>query len=522
VRCSVAKAGIRHTIDRHRAGAGLGVVATLGFFLAGCAPLGNATQGIGNLFGGGPAPGTPGYVHGFVGGVVADEPRAALVGRDVLAAGGNAADAAVAAGLMMAVTLPSRAGLGGGGACLAYDPAKSGPGGGKPEAVLFLPGPGGGGGARPAAVPMLARGLYALHARYGRLPFATLIGYAEQAARLGTPVSRAFERDLTLVAQPLAADPQARSIFFTPDGKPLAEGALLRQPALAATLSQLRVAGVGDLYVGTLARKFASAADAAGGGVTLAALRAGLPRFAPPLLIPAPGDDEVAFLPPPADGGLAAAAAFQSLSAHPGDLAAAGQRAEAVAAAWRATGGHGDAEALLRAPPSVAATLPALPASAGLVALDRDGEAVSCAFTMNNLFGTGRVAPGTGVLLAASPDWMPPPLLAAAIAWNPNIRAFHAAVVGTGQQAAPLAAADLLAQELHAARPMVFGAPAAGANAPPSTLQSKELPVTTTLVPPPDPGRADVIGCAGYLPGSRESCIWAADPRDSGLAIGGS
>ena len=181
-----------------------------------------------------PAQGQPGFVQGFLGGVVADEPRAALAAREVLSAGGNAADAAVALGFVLSVTLPSRAGLGGGGACLAYAADKKSANQGVPEAVLFTPVAAASLGAnadRPAAVPMLARGLYLLHARYGHLPFESLIVPAEQLARFGTPASRALVRDLALVAGPLLADPNARAVF-SQGGAPLAEGQTLLQPDL--------------------------------------------------------------------------------------------------------------------------------------------------------------------------------------------------------------------------------------------------------------------------------------------------
>ncbi len=126
--------------------------------------------------------------------------------------------------------------------------------------------------------------------------------------------------------------------------------------------------------------------------------------------------------------------------------------------------------------------------------LDRHGEVVSCALTMDNLFGTGRIAPGTGVVLAASPAGGALPLLSAGVAWNANINAFRAAVAASGQEGAPLAAAEGLADALHGRRAM------------PRPVQ--------------DPGRLNAISCPGYLPGSPGACNWATDPRGSGLAVG--
>ncbi len=461
--------------------------------LAACSTLNDVKQTF--IGGGVSGPGSePKRISGFVGGVVADEPTAALAGREVLVLGGTAADAAVAIGFTLAVTYPSRASLGSGGACIAYSPARTGAGEGVPEAIVFTPiapartvGP----TDRPAAVPMLPRGLFALHARYGRRPFETLVAPAEQLARFGTPASRAFVRDLQLVAGPLLADPDARAVF-APGGVVLAEGSNLVQPDLGATLAQLRVAGVGDLYQGALARRFEVAASAAGGGLAASDLRAALPKTVAPIMVPA-GHDQVAFLPPPADGGLAAAAALQALQAAPANLDAARARSLAVAARWRA--GGVDAAALLASKDVRPGTLPSLPASTTFATLDRDGDAVVCALTMDNLFGTGRIAAGTGIVMAASPGSVPPPLLAAAVAWNPSLRAFRAAVGGSGQDGAPLALAAGLANILAGQPPLAS--------------------------PVPEPGRANAIACLRYLPGSEDRCGWATDSRGSGLAVGG-
>ncbi len=229
---------------------GRGVLLGTAISVGGCSSL----NSLGRTFFGGPAASqAPQVLTGFIGGVAADEPRAATIARDVLAHGGTAADAAVALGFALSVTLPSRASLGAGGACLAYAPPAKGPGQGRPEAILFTSLPSqAAGGDRPASLPMLARGLYALYARYGSRPFGELVIPAEQMARFGIPVSRAFAQDLALVGGPLLADPNARAIFG-PNGTPLAEGQRLVQPDLGATLAQMRVAGVGDLYQGQLA-----------------------------------------------------------------------------------------------------------------------------------------------------------------------------------------------------------------------------------------------------------------------------
>lgn len=460
-----------------------------------CDTVNKAADSVGNLFGsGGPSQGQPGFITGFLGGVVADEPRAALVAREILSRGGSAGDAAVALGFALSVTLPSRAGLGGGGACLAYAADSKSINKGQPEAVLFLPPPGaaaGGGGDRPAAVPMLARGLYLLHARYGKLPFESLIVPAEQLARFGTPAPRALVRDIALVSGPLLADPNARSVFST-NGAPLTEGQPLVQPDLASTLSRIRIAGVGDLYTGELGRRIEQSSPLAGGPISMADLRGALPKMAAPMILPQ-RNDQVAFLPPPADGGLAAAAAFMVLQHNPNDVGAAAARSLAAAARWRA--GGVDGESVLHTPDLPVQSLPPLPASTSFITMDKDGNAVACSLSMDNLFGTGRVLPGMGILLAASPAVTPTPLYAAAIAWNEHTHAFRAAVGGSGQDGAATAVAVGLMNTLRTNRPM--------------------------SVPVPEPGRANVIECFDYLPGDNGSCGWAVDPREAGLAVGG-
>lgn len=375
----------------------------------------------------------PPAVFGYA---VADEPQAALVARQILNQGGNAADAAAAEGFALAVTLPSRASLGGGGACLVKMPDAKG--NMQPPVALLFPAraPAASAGDRPAAVPTLARGLLALQARYGQLPQSAVIVPAERLAA-SAQLSPALEADLKVVGPALLADPGAAAIF-APNGTLLPTGATISQPDLATTFEVLRVQGVQGFYAGNFAQLLASAAQAAGGGFTTQDLEAAAPKYTTPVFGSEKGYS-VAYLPVTSSAGEA------------------------------------------------------LPASTGFMALDKNGGVVVCATSDNNLFGTGRIASGTGVLLAASPRTNPEPDLAAGIAYTSGGLAFRAAASGTGQSGAARAATEGLANAL----------------------------AKTPAAPVPEPGRANVISCPGDVPGGEASCKASADPRGQGLAVGG-
>jgi gamma-glutamyltranspeptidase/glutathione hydrolase len=367
-----------------------------------------------------------GPVEGFAGLLAADEPRAALVGRDVLGNGGNAADAAVAMYFTMAVTLPSRAGLGGGGVCLVFDHGDK-----AAEAIEFLPRAGPSGGVVPRGV----RAMAALQARHGLSRWEPLLAPAENLARFGHPVSRALARDLARAAGTIGSDRALSRIFRSGTGRSPGEGDRVTQADLSAVLAGIRLQGAGYFHGGPFTRRFAEAASAAGERLSPAELRGALPRFQAPARLRF-GTETLYFSVPPAADGLLAAALWQMLtevrdyeSAPPDErphlFAEAAMRAFADRAAWFTPAGESrepaaallerkrlarlmadydagrhTAASLLTPPPRAR---PENPDGAGFAVGDRWGNAVACSLTMNRLFGAGRVAPDTGILLAAPP-----------------------------------------------------------------------------------------------------------------------
>lgn len=364
-------------------------------------------------------------VSGFAGIAVADEPRAALVGRDMLGQNANAIDAAVAMTFTMTVTLPSRVGLGGGGACVVHKRGEK-----TTQALLFLPKR----GEQGAAVPVLARGMAALHARYGLQSWSQVVSPAERLARFGYHVSRAFRTDLEKANGEIG--PGVRALYLRADGSLPAVGDMIRQPALSATLAGVRGRGAGYLHTGTFARRLAEAAGAAGEPLTPEDLRDATAAFVEPLAVPFE-DHRLYLPPPPAMGGLAVAQSWAMAREAPDmDDPASPARAHFLIEAWKralsertawldaAPGGRPDAQSLVSdetierllggydgeratpaeslapAPRAVAEGAP----TAGLSVVDRFGNMVACTFTMNGLFGSGHRAGGTGVILAGRRD----------------------------------------------------------------------------------------------------------------------
>ncbi|MBP5857662.1 gamma-glutamyltransferase [Marivibrio halodurans] len=506
--------------------------------------------------------GEVGYIQGFYGGLAVDEPNAALVGRDVLTAGGSAADAATAISLALSVTYPSAITLGGGGSCVVHDATL-----GVTEALDFAPGAGSGpAGGRPTAVPGLVRGLVALHARYGRLDWRLLVAPAEQLARLGHRASRAFTTELAPAAPELFRDEPLRRVFSGPGGQPLTEGERFQQIDLAGTLGRIRGQGGGVLYTGNFADRLVEAYREVGGTLTREDLREFIPEWRTTVVMPQ-GEVEMHFAPPPAQAGVVEAQVFGMLGAEdryaeadpserPHLLVEASRRALAdrrqwldgyfARPDWRALVAQAHLEDLFAGYDQNAAFAPGgagggagldmveAPAGTGFVVVDRDGMAVACDLTNYYPFGIGRAAPGTGIIPAAAPTGHGRNTLALgpAIGVEAGSFAFRFAVAANGgvfsQATVNQIAADVVLRgekpgdAVAAKRVLGFDQPSLavverGAPETVEALRRANHQVQETIWP----ARANVIHCPYGLPDSQYDslCAVAHDPRGFGLSV---
>ncbi|HSO34562.1 MAG TPA: gamma-glutamyltransferase, partial [Labilithrix sp.] len=217
-----------------------------------------------------------------------DATRAAL---DVMAAGGNAADGAVAAALVLGVVNPSASGMGGGGFALVFNasdakvtvldfretapasfssevlwPAKKATDP-KPLDRFGWNGPRGG----SAGVPGEPAGLELLARRFGKRSLAADAAPAVSLAQNGFYLSRHTAEVAAMFKERLATVPSLASAFL-PAGAPAPFASRIRRPELAATIARFGAEGKRAIYEGPTAQKIVDAVTRTGGTMTLADL----------------------------------------------------------------------------------------------------------------------------------------------------------------------------------------------------------------------------------------------------------
>jgi gamma-glutamyltranspeptidase / glutathione hydrolase len=222
--------------------------------------------------------------------VAAGHPATVEAGIHVLADGGSAADAAVAACLASCVAETVMTGLLGGGHAIYFDA----PSGGVRNLDCFVAVPGLGGARRDAelleleipfgtelvhyavgiascGVPGLPAGLAALHEEHGRLPWLRLVEPALRLAREGVDFPPAHASCLAMLAPVMTMNEGAR--IYSPGGELLKAGGRLEQQGLGQALEAVAEEGPRSIYDGTLASSLLELMDERGGLVTREDLR---------------------------------------------------------------------------------------------------------------------------------------------------------------------------------------------------------------------------------------------------------
>lgn len=376
--------------------------------------------------------------HGMV---VTSQHIASAVGAGILAAGGNAIDAAVAVGYALAVVEPCCGNIGGGGfmtihladgrdtflnfretapaaatAGMYLDPA------GNPDPGLSRH------GWRAAGVPGTVLGLDRAAREYGSLPRPALLAPAVALARDGFVLGRADTEQLDAKAGRFAEDPAAAKIFLRPDGSRLQPGDRLVQKDLAGTLESIAKDGPDAFYKGRAAAAVAAASQANGGILSAADFAGYTVTEGPPLSCSYRGY-RLLSAPPPSSGGTTICEILDILEGY--DVTALGFRSARSVQLMAAAMGRAyrDRNAYLGDPAFVANPLDRLLSkgyAAGIRAAiasgagaspealptpreraettsfsvaDSAGNAVAATYTINGYFGAEVMAPGTGFFL---------------------------------------------------------------------------------------------------------------------------
>lgn len=242
--------------------------------------------------------------------VTTGEAISAEVGKAILRKGGNAVDAAVAVAFAEAVTLPRAGNIGGGGFVLirdvdnkiyALDFREAAP------AALFRefyskPGHSSIKGPTAAGVPGTVAGMWEMHKRFGKLPWADLVAPAAKLASEGFEISAYEAEGIVARRESFQAYPSTSSIFL-PDGRPPGPGQPFVQADLGKTLARIAKQGKDDFYTGETAKLIAAAMKSSGGVMTARDLADYRAVWRKPLETDFRGYT-VASMPPPSSGGV--------------------------------------------------------------------------------------------------------------------------------------------------------------------------------------------------------------------------
>lgn len=390
----------------------------------------------------GPLQAAPGPERPGQAGIASPHPLATRAGEEILRAGGNAFDAAVAVSAALAVVEPYGSGLGGGGFFLLHraedghevmvDARETAPAAAQRDMFVDEQGERIPGlsldTVLAAGIPGLPAALVHLSREYGRLPLGSVLAPAIRYAEEGFEVYPRLLTGLERKRAELEASPASAAVFF-PEGELPELGSRLRQQDLARTLRRLAEQGREGFYQGPVAEALVAAVQAEGGLWTLEDLAGYRIKEREPI-VSRYREARIVSAPPPSSGGVVLATILNilegyDLQAMPPDVAT-----HLVIEAMRR--GYRDRALYLGDPdfvdvpvarlihPMYAAGLRASirtdralpsdwlpgiraredgPQTTHFSIIDADGNRAAVTQTLNFWFGSGIMAAGTGVLL---------------------------------------------------------------------------------------------------------------------------
>ncbi len=346
----------------------------------------------------------------------------------MLEAGGNAADAAIAATLAATVTEPMLCSLGGGGHalvqaegrapvsldCFTHTPRHR-----RSDSLDFYPIVGNFGtdiqefhvGMAAIATPGLVAGLFALSERFGRMSFADLVEPAIRLAREGVALNPTQHYTLNILEPIVRASTGSARLFglSDPKGDLPAIGTRVGNPPLADFLTELGQQGDAFFYHGEPARRLAADSVHAGGHLTLADLSSYRIRWRRPLRWRY-REATVWSTPPPAFGGMMLALACANLAEtlavdsphgspqHVRALCRAMQSSEDLRQQLEKPDLLGSARGLKLAFSGLTRPGPVVQRGTTHISIE-DGNGLAVSITLSNGEGSGYVLPGTGIML---------------------------------------------------------------------------------------------------------------------------